>query len=47
MDIINSKTLRLSAAIASLMTAGITQAAIEEIVVTANKREQSLQDVPN
>ncbi|MDA9826036.1 TonB-dependent receptor plug domain-containing protein [Porticoccaceae bacterium] len=46
MDIINSKTLRLSAAIASLMTAGITQAAIEEIVVTANKREQSLQDVP-
>ena len=38
--------LCLSVAIAGIMTSGLAQAAIDEIVVTANKREQSLQDIP-
>ena len=38
--------LCLSVAIAGVMTSGLAQAAIDEIVVTANKREQSLQDIP-
>lgn len=47
MNLIHSKRLRLAVAIAGAMSAGIAQTAeIDEIVVTANKREQSLQDVP-
>ena len=47
MNIINSKRLRLAVAVAGAMSAGVAQTAeIDEIVVTANKREQSLQDVP-
>ena len=47
MNLIHSKRLRLAIAIAGTMSAGIAQTAeIDEIVVTANKREQSLQDVP-
>ena len=42
----HSNKLRLSIAIAGTLTAGMAQAAIEEIVVTASKREQSLQEVP-
>ena len=38
--------LCLSVAIAGVMSSGLAHAAIDEIVVTANKREQSLQDVP-
>ena len=46
MNHIHTKKLCLSAAIASVLSAGMAQAAIEEVIVTANKREQSLQDVP-
>lgn len=47
MNLIHSKRLRLAVVIAGAMSAGIAQTAeIDEIVVTANKREQSLQDVP-
>ena len=47
MNIINSKRLRLAVAVAGVMSAGVAQTAeIDEIIVTANKREQSLQDVP-
>lgn len=46
MNFPNSSKLCLSVAIAGVLTSGMAQAAIEEIVVTANKREQSLQDVP-
>ena len=47
MNLIHSKKLRLAVAITGAMSAGIAQTAeIDEIVVTANKREQSLQDVP-
>ena len=47
MNLIHSKKLRLAVAITGTMSAGIAQTAeIDEIVVTANKREQSLQDVP-
>ncbi|MGB2218508.1 MAG: TonB-dependent receptor plug domain-containing protein, partial [Porticoccaceae bacterium] len=47
MNLIHSKRLRLAVAVAGAMSAGIAQTAeIDEIVVTANKREQSLQDVP-
>ena len=38
--------LCLSVAIAGAMSAGLAQAEIDEIIVTANKREQSLQDIP-
>ena len=40
------KLLRLAAVVAGVVSTGLAQAAIDEIVVTANKREQSLQDVP-
>jgi len=40
------KYLYVSLALSAFLTAGSAQAAIEEITVTANKREQSLQDVP-
>jgi iron complex outermembrane receptor protein len=40
------KYLYVSLALSALLTAGSAQAEIEEITVTANKREQSLQDVP-
>ncbi|MGB2381624.1 MAG: TonB-dependent receptor plug domain-containing protein, partial [Porticoccaceae bacterium] len=47
MNLIHSKRLRLAVAVAGAMSAGVAQTAeIDEIVVTANKREQSLQDVP-
>jgi len=36
----------LAAAVAALITPAVAQAALEEIIVTAQKREQSLQDVP-
>jgi iron complex outermembrane receptor protein len=38
--------LCLSVAIAGVMSSGLVHSAIDEIVVTANKREQSLQDIP-
>jgi len=38
--------LCLSVAIAGVMSSGLAHAAIDEIVVTANKREQTLQDIP-
>jgi len=38
--------LCLSVALAGAMSSGLAYAAIDEIVVTANKREQSLQDIP-
>lgn len=40
------KYLYISLALSAFLTAGTAQAEIEEITVTANKREQSLQDVP-
>ncbi|MGB1868326.1 MAG: TonB-dependent receptor [Porticoccaceae bacterium] len=40
------KLLRMAAAVAGVVSTGLAQAAIDEIVITANKREQSLQDVP-
>jgi iron complex outermembrane receptor protein len=40
------KYLYVSLALSAFLTAGTAQAEIEEITVTANKREQSLQDVP-
>lgn len=40
------KSTYLSLALSAFLTAGSAQAEIEEITVTANKREQSLQDVP-
>jgi iron complex outermembrane receptor protein len=40
------KYLYVSLALSAFLTAGSAQAEIEEITVTANKREQSLQDVP-
>ena len=40
------KYLYVSLALSAFLTAGSVQAEIEEITVTANKREQSLQDVP-
>jgi iron complex outermembrane receptor protein len=40
------KYLYVSLALSAILTAGPAQAEIEEITVTANKREQSLQDVP-
>ena len=46
MNSFHCKNICLSAAIASALTTGMAQAAIDEIIVTANKREQSLQDVP-
>ena len=46
MNQINTPKSYLAVAIASLFASSITQAAIDEIVVTANKREQTLQDIP-
>ena len=46
MNIKHCKTLRLAAAVAGVVSTGLAEAAIDEIVITANKREQSLQDVP-
>ena len=40
------KYFYVSLALSAFLTAGSAQAEIEEITVTANKREQSLQDVP-
>jgi outer membrane receptor protein involved in Fe transport len=40
------KSTYLSLAVSAFLTAGTAIAEIEEITVTANKREQSLQDVP-
>ena len=40
------KYLYVSLALSAFLTAGSAQAEIEEITVTANKREQSLQDIP-
>jgi outer membrane receptor protein involved in Fe transport len=40
------KYLYVSLALSAFLSAGTAQAEIEEITVTANKREQSLQDVP-
>ena len=37
---------RISLALATLLSAGAAQAQIDEIIVTANKREQTLQEVP-
>ena len=38
--------LCLSVAVAGVMSSGLAYSAIDEIVVTANKREQTLQDIP-
>jgi len=46
MNHFHTKKLCLSVAIAGVMSSGLAYAAIDEIVVTANKREQSLQDIP-
>ena len=40
------KNIYVSLAVSALLSAGAVQAEIEEITVTANKRTQSLQDVP-
>lgn len=40
------KKSRISLACAALMSVGAAQAQIDEIIVTANKREQTLQEVP-
>ena len=40
------KKLSVSVTLASLLSVGAAQAQIDEIVVTANKREQTLQEVP-
>jgi len=46
MNHFHTKKLCLSIAIAGVMSSGLAHAAIDEIIVTANKREQSLQDIP-
>ncbi|MDG1819898.1 MAG: TonB-dependent receptor [Porticoccaceae bacterium] len=46
MNHFHTKKLCLSVAIAGVMSSGLAYAAIDEIVVTANKREQTLQDIP-
>jgi len=46
MNHFHTKKLCLSVAIAGVMSSGLAYAAIDEIIVTANKREQSLQDIP-
>ena len=46
MNHFHTKKLCLSVAIAGVMSSGLAHAAIDEIIVTANKREQSLQDIP-
>jgi len=40
------KKTSVSVTLAGLMLAGAAQAQIDEIIVTANKREQTLQEVP-
>ena len=40
------KKSRISLACAALLSVGAAQAQIDEIIVTANKREQTLQEVP-
>ena len=46
MKLIRTQKSCLALAVASIFASGIAQAAIEEIIVTANKREQTLQDIP-
>jgi outer membrane receptor protein involved in Fe transport len=46
MNHFKQKYLYVSLALSAFLSAGTAQAEIEEITVTANKREQSLQDVP-
>jgi len=46
MKLIRAQKSCLALAVASIFASGIAQAAIEEIIVTANKREQTLQDIP-
>jgi iron complex outermembrane receptor protein len=41
-----TKKTRISLACATLLSVGAAQAQIDEIIVTANKREQTLQEVP-
>jgi iron complex outermembrane receptor protein len=42
----NASKACLSLAVASIFASSMAQAAIDEIIVTANKREQTLQDIP-
>lgn len=46
MKFIRAQKSCLTLAVASVFASGIAQAAIDEIIVTANKREQTLQDIP-
>ena len=46
MKFIRAQKSCLALAVASVFASGIAQAAIDEIIVTANKREQTLQDIP-
>ncbi len=46
MKLILAQKSYLAIAVASIFAGSMAQAAIEEIIVTANKREQTLQDIP-
>jgi iron complex outermembrane receptor protein len=46
MKLIRAQKSYLAIAVASIFAGSMAQAAIEEIIVTANKREQTLQDIP-
>ena len=46
MKLIRAQKSCLALAVASIFAGSMAQAAIEEIIVTANKREQTLQDIP-
>lgn len=43
---LNKQSIALSTAISACLVSGVANAALEEIVVTAQKRSESLQDVP-
>ena len=46
MNIFNFRRKTILIASGALLLSGVAQAQIDEIIVTANKREQTLQDVP-
>ncbi|MDC0088762.1 TonB-dependent receptor [Porticoccaceae bacterium] len=46
MKLIRAQKSCLALAVASIFASSMAQAAIDEVIVTANKREQTLQDIP-